>query len=178
MVKSYTRKKFAKKTKQITPVQQISAAATSYIKHWTQKELSRLQENRDTSVCIPTKDGYKIGLYTLKVYPNKICDVYNRNNELVHTFESKVSAVLYTIYTIKHQYYSADEILRLDAVINKNYTDMLTLRRGIEFARKQQDFFALDVRQTKLEIAEAELTHAREKMAKLHRHAKFAKVWQ
>ena len=121
MAKYYTRKKFVKKSKETSPVQQLSNIATDYIKQWTQKELSRLQENKDTSICIPTKDGYKIGLYALKVYPNKTCEVYNHNSELVHTFESKVSAVLFTIYTIKHQYRAADEILQLDTIINKNY---------------------------------------------------------
>jgi hypothetical protein len=96
----------------------------------------------------------------------------------VHTFESKVSAVLYTIYTIKRQYKSADEILALDTQINKNYTDMISLRRGVESARKIQDYVALDTRQIKLDIAESQLTHLREKMSQIHRHAKFAKVWE
>lgn len=178
MAKLHTRKKFVKKPQQTSPVKQFTNLATDYIKHWTQKELSRLQENKDTSICIPTKDGYKIGLYSLRVYPNKTCDVHDRNSELVHTFENKVSAVLYTIYTIKRKYHAADEILHLDTVINKNYTDMLSLRRGVESARKQQDYVALDVRQIKLDIAESQLTQAREKMAKIHRYAKFAKVWE
>jgi hypothetical protein len=178
MARLHTRKKFVKKPKETSPVKQFTNIATDYIKQWTQKELSRLQENRDTSICIPTKDGYKIGLYNLRVYPNKTCDVYDHNTELVHTFESKISAVLYTIYTIKRQYKAADEIFNLDTQINKNYTDMISLRRGVESARKQQDYVALDVRQIKLDIAESELTQAREKMAKLHRYAKFAKVWE
>lgn len=177
MARLHTRKKFVKNPKETSPVKQFTNIATDYIKQWTQKELSKLQENKDTSICIPTKDGYKIGLYTLQVYPNKTCDVYNHNSELVHTFESKVSAVLYTIYTIKRQYSSADKILNLDTVINKNYTDMISLRRGVESARKLGDFVALDVRQIKLDIAISQLTHAREQMAKIHRHAKFAKVW-
>lgn len=180
MVKSYTRKKFNKKpkpklSKEIT---QIADATTDYIKHWTRIELGKLQQDRDTSICIPTKNGYKIGLYDLRVYPNKTCEVFDRNNELIHVFENKISAILYTIYSIKQKYHPADEILALDTVINKNYTDMLNLRRGVENARKQQDYVALDVRQIKLDIAESQLIQARDKMSQLHRYAKLSKVWQ
>jgi hypothetical protein len=181
MVKSYTRRKFVnKKSKPKPPDQltQITSATTDYIKQWTQRELGKLQENRDTSICIPTKTGYKIGLYNLRVYPNKTCELFDRNDELVHTFENKVSAILYTIYTIKSKYWIADDILTFDTEINKNYTDMLTLRRGIERARKDKDYMSLDIRQNRLEIAEKQLSMARDKIAKIHRTAKLNKVWE
>ena len=181
MVKSYTRKKFVKKKSPNKPpdqVTQLTNQATDYIKRWTQRELGKLQENRDTSICIPTKTGYKIGLYTLRVYPNKTCELYDRNSELVHVFENKISAIIYTIYTIKHKYWLADDILAHDTEINKHYTDMLTLRRSIERARLDKDYVALDSRQNRLEIAEQELATARAKIAQIHRTAKINKVWE
>jgi hypothetical protein len=181
MVKSHTRKKFVKKkstNKTPDAVTQITNQATDYIKQWTRRELGKLQENRDTSICIPTNTGYKIGLYNLQVYPNKTCELFDRNNELVHIFENKISAILYTIYTIKRKYKAADDILRLDTDINKNYTDMLTLRRGIVRATIDKDYVTLDSRQNRLEIAERELELARAKMAQIHRDAKFNKVWE
>jgi hypothetical protein len=117
-------------------------------------------------------------LYNLRVYPNKTCELFDRNNELIHIFEHKISAILYTIYTIKHRYRDADDILQLDTDINKNYTDMLTLRRGIARANLEKDYVALDSRQNRLEIAERDLELARAKMMKIHRHAKLAKVWE
>lgn len=182
MVKSYTRRKFVKKKATYNPspneVVQVTDATADYIKQWTKRELGKLQENRDTSICIPVKNGYKIGLYNLRVHPNKTCEVFDCNNELVHVFENKISAILYTIYTIKRKYYAADELLALDSVINKNYTDMLSLRRVIERARINKDYVIVDSRQNRLEIAEKELATAREKVLKIHRHAKLAKIWE
>jgi hypothetical protein len=181
MVKSYTRKKFGKKqatNKSPDQVTQLTNQATDYIKQWTQRELGKIQENQNTSICIPTKTGYKIGLYNLRVYPNKTCELFDRNNDLIHVFEHKISAILYTIYTIKRRYKAADEILAIDTDINKNYTDMLTLRRGIARATIDKDFVALDSRQNRLEIAERELELGRAKMMQIHRTAKYNKVWE
>lgn len=181
MVKLHTRKKFVKKKSKNKPpdqVTQLTNQATDYIKQWTQRELGKLQENQDTSICIPTNNGYKIGLYNLRVNPNKTCELFDRNEELVHIFEHKISAILYTIYTIKRRYRAADDILRLDTEINKNYTDMLTLRRGIARATIEKDYVALDSKQNRLEIAERELELARAKMAQIHRTAKYNKVWE
>ena len=180
MVKSHTRKKFAKKPNQPSAheITQVTDLTTAYIKHWTRNELGKLQENRDTSICIPVKNGYKIGLYNLKVHTNKTCDVIDANGELVHTFDNKINAVLYTIYTIKRRYWVSDEILALDKEINKNYVDALTLRRGIELARANKDYFKVDVKQARLEIAEKKLELFKDKMAGIHRTAKLAKVWE
>ena len=180
MVKLHTRKKFVKKNNPATPkeLQNVTNVATDYIKQWTRNELGKLQQSKDTSICIPVKNGYKIGLYNLRVYPNKICEVRDHNDELVHNFDNKIHAVLYTIYYIKKKYYLSDEILLLDKEINKNYTDMLTLRKGIARAALEKDYIALDSRQNRLEIAERELELARAKMAQIHRHAKISKVWE
>lgn len=180
MVKLHTRKKFVKKNNPATPkeLQNVTNVATDYIKQWTRNELGKLQQSKDTSICIPVKNGYKIGLYNLRVYPNKICEVRDHNDELVHNFDNKIHAVLYTIYYIKKKYYLSDEILLLDKEINKNYTDVLSLRRGIELSCAAKDFNKADIKQAKLEIAEKRLEVAREKLAKIHRTAKFNKVWE
>lgn len=150
---------------------------TDYIKQWTAKEIQRLNSNYNIPLCIPIKNGYRIGVYKLKVLPNKTCELYNNNRELVHVFDNKLSAVLYTIYTIKHQFNSADEIMFWDTEINKNYADVLTLRRSIINARKQQDYETVDIRSARLEIAETRLFSARDKISKLYNHAKYIKVW-
>jgi hypothetical protein len=181
MVKSHTRKKFVKKKATNKPpdqVTQLTNRATDYIKQWTRRELGRIQEDQDTRICIPTKTGYKIGLYNLQVHHNKTCELFDRNEELVHVFENKISAILYTIYTIKRKYWLADDILAHDTEINKHYIDVLTLRRGIERARINKDYIALDSRQNRLEIAEHELALARAKIAQIHRTGKLNKVWE
>lgn len=176
MVKSPTRKKSANPAK--NEIRAVSNAATDYIKQWTTRELGKIQTEQKSPICIPTNNGYKIGLYTLTVYPNKTCDVVNQNNEFVQRFENKVSAILYVIYTIKKQYWSADEILVWDKEINKCYTDMLNLRRIIEGARQRKDYVTVDTRLTRLEMAETRLTFARDKISKIHKTAKYYKIWE
>jgi hypothetical protein len=150
--------------------------ATDYIKQWTTKELGDLQRRR-IAVCVPTKTGYRIGLYTLRVFPNKHTEVWNHNNDLIHVFQDKVSAVLYTIYTIKHNFQLATQILNLDAELNKHYTDILLLRRYIESACKRGDYGSADVREARLHTSELKLQQVQEQLKLLHRQAKANKVW-
>lgn len=174
MVKSRIQKK---SNKQTSPnLNNAIAATTQHIKQWTQKELGVLQQQR-IPVCIPVKHGYKIGLYNLKTYPNRTCDVRDHHDELIHTFCDKVSAVLYTIYTIKGKYWISADILRLDKEINKHYIDVIMMRRQMESARKRRDFDAVDIRQARLDLIEAKLKSAQEQMRSIHNDAKKNKVW-
>lgn len=175
MAKSRTRKKYAKKPSVVIP-QEITSIATDYLKQWTSKELTRIQSKE--VLCVPSRTGYKIGLYQLILNPNKSCDVLNHNQEFVHRFENKISAILYTIYTIKHKYWVADEILHWDQEINKNYTDTVALRRTIEEAKRRKDYFSVDIRLARLEIAETKLNRARDKILKIHKTGKYNKVWE
>ena len=176
MAKPYTQKKFDNKAK--PTVAQELTQVTDYIKRWTNRELDKLQEQSSTPICVPTNTGYRIGLYRLHVHPNKTTDVYNHNSEFVHRFESKISDILFTIYTIKRKYGAADEILACNKEINKCYTDMLNLRRTIEQAKQRGDYVTVDTRMSRLEIAETRLNLARDKISKLHKTAKYYKVWE
>jgi hypothetical protein len=176
MAKSHTQRKYAKPANK--EIRAVSNAATDYIKQWTNRELDRLQKENTSPICIPVKDGYRVGLYQLIVNPNKTCDLLDHNREFVHRFETKISAILYAIYTIKKQYWTADEILLWDREINKCYTDMISLRNMVEKARQRQDYVTVDTRLPRLEIAEARLNHARDKISKIHKTAKYYKIWE
>jgi hypothetical protein len=176
MAKSHTRKKFDNQVPK--NVAQELNQVTDYIKRWTNRELGKIQEQSSTPICVPTSTGYRIGLYKLHVHPNKTCDVFDHNGEFVHRFESKISAILFTIYTIKRRYAAADEILACNKEINKCYTDMLNLRRTVEYARQRKDYVTVDTRLPRLEIAETRLNLARDKISKLHKTAKYYKVWE
>lgn len=178
MAKSRTRKKYAKKVKLLPEETAIVNMAADYIKTWTEKQLARLHQNRDTSICIPTKTGYRIGLYKLNVYPNQVCELVDSGDNIVHVFHNKIHAILYTVYTIKHKYNTADEILSLDTEINKNYTDIETLRKNQNLARQQRDYFGVDVRTARLDVAQQRLELAKLRMATIQSRAKFNKVWQ
>jgi hypothetical protein len=176
MAKSSTRKKF-NKTPQQSVTREISNLATAYVKQWTQKELGRFQQEQNP-ICIPTTNGYKIGLYSITVNPNRTSELRDHNNDMIHVFDNKINAVLYTIYTIKRKYWISDQILVLDKEINKNYVDSLNLQKGIQIARDLKDFYKVDVKQARLEIAEKKLELARDKISKIYKTAKYYKVWE
>jgi hypothetical protein len=180
MARSRTQKKYAKPTPTIfSPfVEKEISNASEKIKKWTKSELARIQRDKNETTCIPVKNGYKIGLYQLHVYPNKTCDVNDHHGELIHRFDNKISAILYTIYRIKSHLKIANEILSLDQEINKNYTDMCSLRSSLDSALKQKDYFKADVRQARLDIAEKRLELAKDKILKIHKTAKYDKVWE
>jgi len=176
MAKSRTRKKSAKP--QVPPiVREITNAATAYIKYWTNHELGKLQ-NAHTPICIPIKNGYKIGTYTLTVRNNKSCDLIDANNEFVHTFDNKINAILYTVFSIKNRLNDAREILQLDKEINKHSTDIMAMKRSQIRARDKKDYEIVDIRQARLEISQKQLETAQNKISKIHKLAKYFKVWE
>ncbi len=176
MARSRTRKKSARPPN--SQIRKLTNVATDYIKQWTERELGKLHVSETSPVCVPVKNGYRIGLYHVHVNPNKTCDVLDHNREFVHRFESKISAILYTIYTIKRQYWTADQLLRCDREINKHYMDTLALRHCIEQARRRRDYDTVDIKNSRLEIAESLLNLARDRILKMHRTGKYNKVWE
>lgn len=177
MGKSRTKRKFAKKTSPAIP-RDVTNATTDYIKKWTDRELSKIQIEEGAPLCIPVKNGYRIGLYHLQINPNKTCNVLNPNREFIHCFDSKISAILYTIYISKNQYWRSDEILQWDQEINKHYADVANLRHIIEQAQKRKDYVTVDTRMPRLEISETRLNLAREHISKIHKTAKYYKIWE
>jgi hypothetical protein len=176
MGKSRTKRKFVKKKSGSVIPRKITNATTDYIKQWTERELGKIQIESQP-VCVPLKNGYLVGLYHLTINPNKTCDVLDPNKEFVHRFESKISAILYAIYISKRQYWRSDEILYWDKEVNKNYTDVASLRHAIDQAQKRKDYVIVDTRQARLEMAETRLNLAREHILKIHKTAKYYKVW-
>jgi hypothetical protein len=55
---------------------------------------------------------------------------------------------------------------------------MLSLRNTIEKARQRGDYVTVDTRMPRLEIAETRLNLARDKISKLHKTAKYYKIWE
>jgi hypothetical protein len=176
MARSRTRKKSVRPPN--SQIRKLTNVATDYIKQWTERELGKLRVTQPSPVCIPVNNGYRIGLYHVHINPNKTCDVLDHNREFVHRFESKISAILYTIYTIKRQYWTADQILCCDREINKHYMDVLSLRNSIEKAKQRKDYIIVDTRISRLEIAEGLLNLARDRILKMHKTAKYYKIWE
>ena len=161
----------------VSKITEIDAEkATRQIKNWTTQEITHLHRVDRTPVCVPTSDGYRIGLYKLNCQDNRY-RLYDANQTFVHEFDSKASAVLYAIFSIKNNVVKAAEILDLDQDINKNYMDMVMLSRRIAGLQRQNDWMGAEIREYRLEIAERRLEALRDKISKIHRSAKYNKIW-
>jgi 23S rRNA U2552 (ribose-2'-O)-methylase RlmE/FtsJ len=125
---------------------------------------------------VPTSDGYRIGLYKLNCQDNRY-RLHGADQMLIHEFDSKASAVLYAIFSIKNNITKAAEILDLDQDINKNYMDVVMLSRRITGLQRQSDWIGAEIREYRLEIAERRLEALRDKISKIHRSAKYNKIW-
>jgi hypothetical protein len=150
--------------------------ATRQIKNWTTQEITHLHKVDRTPVCVPTSDGYRIGLYKLNCQDNRY-RLYDASQIFVHEFDSKASAVLYAIFSIKNNVIKAAEILDLDQDINKNYMDVVMLSRRITGLQRQNDWTGAEIREYRLEIAQRRLEALRDKISKIHRSAKYNKIW-
>jgi len=178
---SKTPKTRAKSTKpQISAIPKITevdaAQATRQIKNWTRQEITHLHQVDRTPICMPTSDGYRIGLYKLTCTDHRY-RLYDADQMFIHEFDSKASAVLYAIHLIKDNIHKATEILDLDQDINKNYMDVLMLRRKIAGLQRQSDWISAEIREYRLEIAQRRLEALRDKISKIHRSAKYNKIW-
>jgi hypothetical protein len=175
MAKSFTRKKSNNQLPQ--EVVEHLDQFTDYVSFWTRHELHRIQQQIKTPLCLPIPNGFKIGNYTLKLHENRRCEVRNNNNEVVHMFDDKRSAVLYAIYSIQRKYKLADAILALDTEINKNTADVLAWKNNIVRAKQRNDYETVDIRIARLDIAQKDLEKAKINLSKIYLTAKYNKIW-
>ncbi len=171
-------RKNKKKKPDVDIPREISRIATDYLKDWTNREIQRIQVSNRNPICIPVKDGFKIGTYKITLHKNHTCDLHDFNSEYIHRFDNKVSAILYAVYTIKHKFHLADRILQWDNEINKNYTSSIFLRRTIAKGLASKDYFKVDMARARLELAEYKLQIARDNLLKMCKTAKYYKVWE
>lgn len=56
--------------------------------------------------------------------------------------------------------------------------DVLSLRNSIEKAKQRKDYITVDTRISRLEVAESLLNLARDRILKMHKTAKYYKIWE
>ena len=87
------------KNQEVIPTKQqvnkIIDVATQYISAWTQREFSRLTNNKNLPLIWPlSHGGYIIG--NLQVVPKLgYWELMTRNHYKIHTFDGKQSAIFY-----------------------------------------------------------------------------------
>jgi hypothetical protein len=111
---------------------------------------------------------YPVGKHTWRVLDN--------NQELVHDFSRKLSAVFYCLTTQLNKLNLARSILTADTAVGKLELDQDYYMYSIKNYAKKQDFFRVDLAKLRYIQAEHELRFANQELEKTINTAKYLKV--
>jgi hypothetical protein len=180
MAKSRTSKRAnlnkAKQQVQIETVKTAVDLVSNYVKSWTQTEIKRLIRNGELPI-VPLSNGLQVGRQRA-LYKNNTWGLYNVHNELVETFTSKKSVVLYSLLDQLHRYKTAEEILSKDKLLHKIETDFWHYNHTMNRAIKNRDFDTIDIIASRYYDAKIALDQARNDLEKTLGMNKYLKVWE
>lgn len=150
---------------------------TDYLKNWTTKEIKRLALQENVPVFLPIGNhGYFIGRFRLNLLEANCYEVLDHNNELIHQFCRKQSAIFYCIARQANKSQIADKLLKIDVNVGKLESD----RKYYEIARikssKKKDYFKVDLLTARSFDTELKLNEAIQELEKTINIAKYLQV--
>jgi hypothetical protein len=158
-------------------VEQAARATTEYLKAWTDRELQHLTQEKKIPVCLPIGDhGFLIGRYRMQSIGKHTWRVLDNNQEFVHDFSRKLSAVFYCLTSQLNKLNLAREILTADTAVGKLELDQDYYMYSIKNYAKKQDFFRVDLARLRYIQAQHQLRFANQELEKTINIAKYLKV--
>lgn len=154
----------------------LVAHAIHKIDHWAQIQFDELRYKSQYPVCIEiTPNSWIVAHYELKkVQENRY--TLKLNDDHVHTFYSKQSAVFYAVFNSKGYFKTGDNILKQDSKVLK-FSDDVDLFKTKLYKNKKLNSFKYDLYMNRLSEAENRLKCARVELTKTIQSAKYMKVW-
>ena len=158
-------------------IEQAADLTTRYLKEWTDRELQNLVINEKLPVCLPLGNrGFLIGRYRMYPVGKHTWRVLDNNQEFVHDFSRKLSAVFYCLTTQLNKLNLAREILTADTAVGKLELDQDYYMYSIKNYTKKQDFFRVDLAKLRYIQAQHQLRFANQELEKTINTAKYLKV--
>ena len=158
-------------------VEQAARATTEYLKEWTDRELQHLVLEQKIPVCLPIGDrGFLIGRYQMRPEGKHAWRVLDNNQEFVHDFSRKLSAVFYCLTTQLNKLNLARSILLADTEVGKLEVDQDYYMYSMKNYTKKQDFFRADLAKMRYINAQQQLVFANQELEKTINTAKYLKV--
>lgn len=162
--------------------EELVNVASLYITKWKRQELELLLTNRDNNklpVCIPINDqGYVVGIHVIKKIATNIWHLFNRNSTLLHIFDSKLTAVAYSLCIQRSHPQLAKRLLTCDGVINNCQQKLESYQCSIRSARLKRDFWRLDLFTILAEAIEFQLEDANTDLQEILRLTKHFRIWE
>lgn len=175
MAVSNTAKKSNNPNKQ--QVDQVIVAAAQYISAWTQREFSAISKNKEIPLIWPIESGgYVIGAQ--RILPRQgYWELQNYHHETKHIFDSKQSAIFYSLCGQVRAEKLAEDILHADESVMKLKNDAVHYESSLERAIKQKNSNSIHVWGARLDDARLRLNLAQKHLQKSIKSAKYLKVW-
>lgn len=158
-------------------IEQAAEATTAYLKDWTTKELRNIRLTENVPVCIPIgKHGFLVGKYHVENINGECWRVLDHNQEEVHNFCRKLSAIYYCVANELRMYGLARQLQMSDSLVSKLELDQDYYQHTIKVSLKKQDYFRADVAKLRQINTQYALRPALEELQKTINIAKYLKV--
>jgi hypothetical protein len=158
-------------------VEQAADLTTQYLKLWTERELKRLTIDEKLPVCLPNgAHGFLIGKYHMRSVSPNCWRVLDHNEEHVHDFARKLSAVFYCLATQANKISLADRILNADTQVGRLESEQDFYMYTKQQSLKKKDYFRLDLANSRFQNTRMQLSVAIEELEKTINTAKYLQV--
>lgn len=150
--------------------------AVAYIKIWAREKAMDSLRSR-TPIIVPTKNGYRVGKFTVLPNPNATWRVLNGVGEKVSDFAWKSSAVAYCLLEHIGRYLQSRQIKNLDRQMMKFEIDLIFYKKSMENSAKRNDHRRSEFVYNRYLQAHAQFELARNNLEKSLKSTKYLKVW-
>lgn len=167
-----------KESQDVAQAKKFIEATALYISRWTEQELQTISNKENMPYIWPIDNlGYVIGHY--RVLNNKgSWQVRDPENNLIHAFTEKLSAVFYVLCDLTKRYNLARSLMTADAEVNRLRNDMIHYEASVKRAKTKKDYEKLDICKARLYDANIKLQTANQELRKSLNSAKYIKYWE
>jgi hypothetical protein len=156
---------------------QIVELTTQYISAWTQREFATISRNKKLPLIWPIPNGgYVIGPRRI-VQHQGYWELQDFAHQKIHSFDTKQSAIFYTLLDATKQFYLADVIRMADSEVKRLKNDVVHYEASMERGIKNKNSFGISIWSARLEDAKLRLNEAQLSLQKSIKSAKYLKVW-
>lgn len=153
-------------------------ATAMYISRWTEQELQKLSIDTKMPYIWPISDlGFVIGHY--RILNNKgSWQVRDPDNNLIHAFTEKLSAVFYVLCDLTRRFNLARNLLTADENVNRLRNDVIHYEASIKRAKIAKNYEKIDIWKARLNESNIKLRYANQELRKSLTTAKYIKYWE
>ena len=138
------------------------------VKEWTAKELSDLQKNSKTPICIELSNGdYQVATYRV-VKISSVCWAADDRE-----FHDKRSAIFYCTLLYLEHFVEAYELEATDTAVSRLDSDKALFRVRLDKAHEVGDQFKIDLYSSRFDETKRRLAHAKQELEKIINKAKY-----